>query len=147
MIASLILAAMFITPPTLEKTEAALVAKYGEAQRPHIQRGLKQVAQFWRAEDGDAAAFEEWTTASFAGDRETQDALFNRMQFLFESLDGHMNEIGRDWRWQADLDLGTVYPFDEITAAYDPAAHVNDDLFQSKLAFVVLLNFPLTTID
>ena len=147
MIETLILAAMFITPPTIEKTEAALIAKHGDAQRVRVQRGLKQVAQFWRAEDGDSAAFQEFATASFAGDQETQDALFNRMQFLFESLDGHMNEIGRDWRWQADLDLGTVYPFDEITAAYDPAAHVNDDLFQSKLAFVALLNFPLTTLD
>ncbi|HWW60767.1 MAG TPA: hypothetical protein VN181_05305, partial [Thermoanaerobaculia bacterium] len=32
-------------------------------------------------------------------------------------------------------------------AAYDPSAHVNDDFFENKLAFVVLLNFPLTTLE
>ncbi len=32
-------------------------------------------------------------------------------------------------------------------AAYSPDAHVTDDFFQNKLAFVVLLNFPLTTLD
>jgi hypothetical protein len=40
-----------------------------------------------------------------------------------------------------------VYPFDEMFAAYSPNAHVIDDFFQNKLAFVVLLNFPLTTLD
>ncbi|HEV8659688.1 MAG TPA: hypothetical protein VGS96_13830, partial [Thermoanaerobaculia bacterium] len=142
MISAMILAAMLITP-----AENALVAKYGEAQRARIHRGLTQVAQFWRAEDGDAAAFEQFAKTNFAGDQTTLDALFSRMQFIFESLDGHMNEISRDWKWQSDLDLGPIYPFDEVTAGYDPSAHVTDDLFESKLAFVVLLNFPLTTLE
>src|SRR5205823_12790522 len=36
------------------KLETALVSKYGEQQRTRAQRGIKQVAEFWRAEDGDA---------------------------------------------------------------------------------------------
>ncbi|HUP46823.1 MAG TPA: hypothetical protein VM779_15055 [Thermoanaerobaculia bacterium] len=124
-----------------------LVAKYGEAQRPHIERGVRQVAQFWRAEDGDAAAFATFVRTHYAGDPQTRDALFDRLLSGFESLDGHMLEIGRDWRQQSDLDLGTVHPFDQIMAAWDPYAHVTDDLFENKLAFVVLLNFPLTTLE
>jgi hypothetical protein len=127
--------------------EQELVTKYGEPQRARIQRGIKQVRDFWRAEDGDAAAMDAFIRANFAGDQAALDALFARMQFVFESLDGHMNEISRDWKWQSDLDLGPVLPFDELTAAYDPSAHVNDDLFENKLAFVVLLNFPLTTLE
>ncbi len=46
-----------------------------------------------------------------------------------------------------DLDLGPVLPFDEIFGGYDPGAHVIDDFFNNKLAFIVLLNFPLTTLD
>ena len=130
-----------------EKLETELVAKYGEAQRPRVQRSLKQVAQFWRAEDGDQAAFESLVRTHFAGDEASLDALFNRMQFVLESMGGHMNEIGRDLRWQADLDLGPVLPFDEILAGYDPGAHINDDFFQNKMAFVVLLNFPITTLE
>ena len=42
---------------------------------------------------------------------------------------------------------GAILPFDEIFAGYDPSAHVNDDFFENKLAFVVLLNFPLTTLE
>src|SRR3974377_1744752 len=36
---------------------------------------------------------------------------------------------------------------DEMFAGYDPSAHVNDDFFSNKIAFVVLLNFPLTTLQ
>src|SRR5688572_30903227 len=80
-------------PPTqmnasMQKLESELVAKYGEAQRARLQRGMKQVAQFWRAEDGDEAAFEDLVRTHFApstslragGEPQTLDALFNRMQ-------------------------------------------------------------------
>jgi hypothetical protein len=127
--------------------EAELTAKFGEGQRERIQRGLKQAGDFWRSEDGDAAAFADFVRTNFAGDTTTFDALFNRMEFILESLDGHMLEIGRDLQRQTALDLGPIYPFDEIVAAYDASAHLNDDFFSNKLAFVVLLNFPLTTLE
>jgi hypothetical protein len=57
-----------------------------------------------------------------------------------------MTEIARDFRWQTDLDLGEVYPFDQVLAGYDPSAHFVDDSFQNRLAFAVLLNFPVTTL-
>jgi hypothetical protein len=127
--------------------EKELLAKYGEGQRARLERGMKQVTEFWRPEDGDAKAFEEFVRGNFAGDGPTSDALFERLEFAFESLDGHMVEINRDFRMQSDLDRGTIYPFDESLAGYDPSAHVNDDFFANKLAFVVLLNFPLTTLE
>jgi hypothetical protein len=144
MLGAIIITMAMATPPQLENE---LVAKYGEAERARIRRGIGQVQQFWRAEDGDDAARAAFIRTNFAGDQQTLDILFNRLQFVLESLDGHTNEIYRDWRWQSDLDLGRVLPFDEITAGYDPSAHVNDDLFQNKFAFVVLLNFPLTTLE
>jgi len=132
---------------SMQKLEAELVAKYGEGQRARLQRGMKQVAQFWRAEDGDRTAYEELVRTHFAGDQQTLDALFTRLQFVFESIGGHMNEIARDLRWQSDLDIGPVLPFDEILAGYEPSAHINDDFFKNKMAFVVLLNFPVTTLE
>jgi hypothetical protein len=127
--------------------EKELLSKYGAGQKERLDRGMKQVARFWKAQDGDAKAFEEFVRANFAGDTATLDALFERMEFTMESLDGHMVEINRDFRMQADLDRGPIHPFDETLAGYDPSAHVNDDFFANKLAFVVLLNFPLTTLQ
>jgi hypothetical protein len=129
------------------KLEKELVAKYGEPQRARVQRGLHQIAEFWRSEDGDAATFEDFVRTNFAGDQATLDTMFNRLESLLEQLSGHMHEINREFRQQSDLDLGPVLPFDEIIGGYDPSAHVLDDFFQNKLAFVVLLNFPLTTLD
>jgi hypothetical protein len=151
LLASLVIALAVPAPAAmnlpLPKVESDLVAKYGEAQRPRIQRGLKQVADFWRAEDGDAATFEDFVRTNFAGDQTTLDALFSRMELILESIDGHMLEISRDLRQQSDLDLGLIYPYDEIMAGYDPSAHISDDLFANKLAFTVLLNFALTTLE
>ena len=132
---------------TTEKLKTELVAKYGESQRSRVERGLHQVGQFWRADDGDAAAFEGFVRSNFAGDQARLDVMFNRFQRLLEQLYGHMHEINREFRQQADLDLGPVLPFDEVFAGYEPSAHVNDDFFNNKLAFVVLLNFPLTTLQ
>ncbi len=129
------------------KLETELVAKYGEAQRPRAQRGLHQVAEFWRTDDGDAAAFEDFVRTNFAGDQVTLDTMFNRFQSLLEALGGHMHEINREFRQQLDLDYGPVLPFDEVFGGYDPSAHVIDDFFNNKLAFTVLLNFPLATLD
>jgi hypothetical protein len=127
--------------------EADLVARHGEGQRARARRGLAQAADFWRAEDGDEAAFREFAMTHFAGDRATLDTTFDRFQSLLAQLDGRMNEIGREFRQQAELDLGPILPFDELFAAYDPSAHLADDFFENKLAFVVLLNFPLTTLE
>src|SRR5580693_7237399 len=129
------------------KLQNELTAKYGAQQRERIDRGLHQVSEFWRAEDGDAATFEEFVRTNFAGDQATLDTTFSRFQSLLEQLDGHMHEINRSFNQQTDLDLGPVLPFDETFAGYDPSAHVLDDFFNNKLAFTVLLNFPLTTLD
>lgn len=132
---------------TTMKMTSELVAKYGEGQRARVERGLRQVASFWRAEDGEASVFEDFVRANFAGDQAALDTLFNRFLHNLEMIDGHLGEIGREFRQQSDLDLGPILPFDEVFAGYDVAAHVTDDLFQNKLAFVVLLNFPLTTLE
>jgi hypothetical protein len=140
------------TPPawmnaSIAKLQTELTAKYGAQQQPRLDRGLHQVAEFWRTEDGDAAVFEDFVRTNFAGDQATLDTMFYRFQSLLEQLDGHMHEIRREFNQQSDLDLGPVLPFDEVFAGYDPGAHVLDDFFNDKLAFTVLLNFPLTTLN
>ena len=132
---------------TIVKLENELAGKYGEAERPRIRRGIDQAAEFWRSSDGDAAAFADVVRKYSTPDSEARNALYSRLEFALESIDGHMVEISRDLRRQSDLDLGQIYPFDETMAGYDPAAHINDDFFQNRLAFAVLLNFPITTLQ
>jgi hypothetical protein len=131
----------------LPAIEAALVEEHGEDQRARIARGLRQAASLWRAEDGDAEAFARFAQTHFAGDEPTLDALFERYQYRLERLDGHMNKLVQEFRRHSDLDHGPVLPFDQLFAGYNPAAHVSEDMFRNRLAFVVLLNFPLTTLE
>jgi hypothetical protein len=126
--------------------EKELVAEHGEAQRQRVRQGLDQVADFWRAEDGSQADFEEFVRRNFAGDDEAVDVMFARFEKLLEQLDGHSLEILLAFREQSDLDLGPIMPYDEIFAAYDPFAHISDDFFANRLAFIVLLNFPVTSL-
>lgn len=126
--------------------ETELVAEHGDEQRQRIQRGLEQVADFWREEDGGRDAFEAFIKRHFAGDEATLEMMFARYEKLLEQLDGHSLEILLAFREQSDLDVGPIMPYDEIFAAYDPFAHFSDDFFANKLAFVVLLNFPITSL-
>ncbi len=129
------------------RLEEELVVRHGESQRQRAARGLKQVSGYWYASDGDASALEELVKANFAGNQAALDTMFTRFESLLEQYDGHSQEIVREFRTQSDLERGPILPFDEIFAGYDPSAHFLDDSFQNRLAFVVLLNFPLTTLD
>jgi hypothetical protein len=132
---------------TLASMEEELVAKHGEDQRTRAQQGLAQVADFWREQDGDKAEFEAFVRRNFAGDEAAVDVMLGRFEKLLEQLDGHSLEILLAFREQSDLDLGPILPFDEAFAAFDPSAHVVDDFFANKLAFVVLLNFPISSLS
>src|SRR5262245_23590395 len=112
-----------VSHETLTKIAAELSAKLGESERPRIERGLRQAADFWRPEDGGEKEFESMARELIAPDVASRDALFSRMEFVLESYDGHMNEIGRDFGRQTDLDIGPIEPVDEILNGYSPSAH------------------------
>lgn len=127
----------------LAALKAGLLRTHGEAQRARIERGVDQVAALWRPEDGDLAAF---VTEFFIADPALLDATFARLMAVFEQIEGHTHEIGREVRRASDVDVGPLLPVDPLLAAYDPGARMIEDLFATKVGFVVLLNFPLTTL-
>jgi hypothetical protein len=134
-------------PALFVQIERELEGLSGEPQRERVRRGIAQVAALWRPEDGDAAAFAQFVRSSFAAEPAARDALFARFEHNLEMIRGHAQEVRRELRAPTDLDVGPIAPHDELFAAWDPAAHVLDDLFGNKLAFTVLLNFPLTSLD
>lgn len=128
------------------KVKQELVAEHGDKERRRIERGVDQIVQLWQPRDGDAAAFADFARENFIPEGRTLDDTFARFEYALEQMDGHLNEIGREWKHWSELDLGPNLPIDGVFAAYDPWAHVTDDMFDNKAAFVVLLNFPLTTL-
>jgi hypothetical protein len=130
-----------------QQIEAELVAEHGEGIQPGLRQGLDQVLSFWRPEDGDAATFQDFVRTHFAADPAHRDAMFQRLEATFEQLGGLMLEAVRQLRMHTDVERGEILPFDLLLSAYNPAAHLNADLFANRVAFVVLLNFPLTTLE
>jgi hypothetical protein len=130
-----------------ERARKALLARHGEAERSRIDRGVSQVAALWRPQDGDARAFEELCLSHFLRAGPALDATFARLEASLEAIDGHDLEIDRELSRYAQLDVGPELPVDGLLDAVDPSAHLVEDLFAGKVAFVVLLNFPLTTLD
>jgi hypothetical protein len=124
--------------------KAELLSKHGEAHKARIDRGIDQVAALWRPEDGDLAAF---ARESFISDPQVLATTFERLETSFEQLDGHFNEIGRALRRPSEVEIGPMMPVDPLLAAVDPSAHLAEDLFAGKIAFVALLNWPLTTLN
>jgi hypothetical protein len=152
MLFSLMCAVTFAEPNAAIRDSAAklqteLSAQYGESVRPRLTGGIQQVVNYWRTEDGDAKAFETFVKENFIADAAKLQETFNRLEYVFEQLDGHLHEIDVTFRRQTHLDLGPVLPLDEILATYDSTAHLNDDFFKNKVAFIVLLNFPVTTLE
>jgi hypothetical protein len=145
--ATLIAQEAAIDTQTKEQAKSALLQKYGEADRFRIERGVDQAALLWRKEDGSSQDFQDFCLANFIGQPAAFRANFDRLEMNFEVLFGHFNKMILDLKRPLDLDWGEILPQDVIFGQYDPSAHVSDDLFQNKLAFLVLLNFPAYSLE
>ncbi|MBI3819748.1 MAG: hypothetical protein HY286_13715 [Planctomycetes bacterium] len=141
----------------------ALIQKHGAGNAAAIEKGVQQAARLWRFSDppivvrsnrdlnphvydGDFNDFRNFCEKEFLPPGPARDATFERLENMFESLDGSFNAIRRDLHRGADLEIGPMLPIDERLGAFDASAHLDEDLYQSKIAFIVLLNFPLTTL-
>lgn len=126
---------------------SALVLRHGERHRERITRGMQQVRAFWREADGSEDDLSAFAHTHFVAVPQDLQQLRARLEFVLQSLHGHLQEVGRDLRWHTDLEHGTPLPVDDILSGYDPGAHFVEDAFANKLAFVVLLNFTHTSLQ
>ncbi len=131
----------------IAEIEAELLQRCGEAHRFRIERGVRQVAALWRQEDGASADFAAFCRERFIGDDDTLRLTLARLERNLEILLGHAHEVSRELKVPLELDVSPLLPVDYLFAEYDPFAHINDDLFRSKIAFVVLLNFPVFSLE
>lgn len=127
---------------TIEKTTKALLDKYGESQRFRIEKGIAQAANLWRVSDGTEQDFEKFCTDNFIADTAKLHVLFSKVQDAFEVLWGNYNKMSMDLRIPVDLDKGELTPIDEMFGSFSPSAHLNDDLYSNKIAFITIINFP-----
>jgi hypothetical protein len=139
-----------ISPITMEMTEEIineLAASRGASEKDRIVRGVTQAAALWREEDGSDSVFRTFCIENYAAGDKARSLLFTKISGNLEALWGNFNRISIDLKRALHLDRGELIPVDEMFGAYDPFAHLNDDFFSNKIAFVTLLNFPCYTLE
>lgn len=128
-------------------TLSSLKEKFGAQEASRIETGVKQAAAFWNETDGTAEEFKAFCTEKFIGNPQELELVYNRLSAALESLNGCYNKISVDLKLPLHLPLGDIHQVDEILGGYNPGAHFTDDMFENKLAFIVLLNFPFYSLD
>jgi len=136
-----------ISETNIQETVDALVAQHGEGVRARATTGVRQVAAYWRVEDGLELAFHGFCLGYFVPDGPEREALLRRFDANFEALTGHHVALRRHLREPTDLERGDRLPVDSLFASLNPFDHLNDDLFTSKIAFVILLNYEQVSLE
>jgi len=133
---------MFVDAKTKEKAKKSLLQKFGETQKFRIEKGVDQAASLWKKEDGSVKDFVGFCEKYFIGSPEIFDKHYKRLETNLEVISGHFTKMSLDLKRPLDLDWGEILPIDIIFGQFNPSAHLSEDFFKNKIAFIILLNFP-----
>ncbi len=124
-----------------------MLKKFGNEHQERIKRGVAQSAVFWQKEDGTPEEFDNLCLGSFASDPVVLKLLFNRIEKNLESIRGYFHRITRDLKEPLDLDIDEELPINDNFAKFVPDDHMQEDFFKLKIAFMILVNFPQTSLE
>ena len=137
---------MKIDPREIARIVEGFPGKLDPSEKARLEKGIQQVAGAWTAEDGSPEELTRFCQNQFL-QGEARDRLLLRFEEKLELIRGHFSELSLGLRREMDEDTGELMQVDRLFAEYSPDAHVKEDLFKNKLAFSVLLNFPLKTFE
>ena len=113
-----------------------------------MERGVKQAAALWTPEDGSAEEFRAFVDAHYAQTEEERTALFESLSRMMERLNESADMLTVELLKPTQLtNAGEPTDIDWIMSGYDTKAHLMDDLFANKVAFITVLNFPFYTLE
>lgn len=139
-------AEIFIGKETVDAAIKNLVAKYGKEHSNRIERGVKHISVLWREPDGNKESFSRFCIDNFIADEEELDKVFQRVSRNLEILSGSFNKISLQLQEPLQLNTYEMLPIDQIFGGYDAGAHLTEDFYRNKLAFMIALNFPYYTL-
>jgi hypothetical protein len=136
-----------IDKATMEKVKTELLAKYGESAKFRIERGVQQAGALWRDTDGTPQDFHAFCIENFVNDEAAIDRLYKKLERNFEIFSGYFNVIDLKLKEPIHLVGNEIEPVDMMFGSYNVAAHLNDDFFNNKVAFLTVLNFPFYSLE
>ena len=138
---------IFITESNVRNVIDSLSNKTSDSDMFRIERGAQQVASLWRHEDGTAQEYEKFCIDSFVADSASLTELFSKLERNFELFNGYFHKIDLKLKEPLQLEGPAIQPIDMMFGGYDVSAHLNDDMYSSKIAFITALNFPFYSLD
>ena len=137
----------FISENIIDEVIDSLVFKYTDTDKFRIERGVNQIADFWKKEDGDMKSFKDFCIKHFIPSGEHLDVFFKKTERNSEILTGNYSKLALQLREPLDLSEGEITPIDMMMGSYNPSSHLLDDFFKNKIAFYQLLNFPFYSLE
>ena len=131
-----------INQETIETTIQELCSQYGSDQEARIRRSVPQVASLWETADGTPEDFKSFCLQHYVADPTQLQRMSQILQDNLESLLGCFNKISVDLKYNLHCEGPEITPLDEMFGGFDPSAHFTDDMYEQKIAFAVVLNFP-----
>lgn len=138
---------VIIPEETVEEVIGKLADSLGSTSAFRIERGVRQVASLWREEDGTTADFSRFCVESFEADSARLCRLFQTLERDFEIISGYYHKMDVALKEPIQLEGNPVTPVDMMFGGYNASAHLTDDLYSNKIAFVVALNFPFYSLQ
>jgi hypothetical protein len=133
---------MISNPQTAARALDTLRSRHPHLDEARAAKGVAQAAALWRTSDGSAERFVEFCASEYVNDEAERRALFEKMSDKLEILWGYFNMLDLKLKQPRDEAGAAPAKIDMEMAGYDVAAHFNDDMFASKVAFTIILNFP-----
>ena len=137
----------FIPQAKVEAVIKQLKDSLGDSHAFRIERGVRQVAGQWGEQDGTVDDFAGFCKNSFISDTAQLSGLFSALERNFEVIYGYFHKIDVMLKAPLQLEGSEITPVDMMFGGYDVSAHLTDDLYNNKIAFLSALNFPFYTLE
>ncbi len=136
----------FIAKETVANLQQTILEKHPDLDTLLVQKGIEQAAALWTKEDGTEAEFVAFAQENIAPTQADRKILFNKLSTALEALNGTANMLTVKLQKPMHLVGDPLTNIDYIFGAYTPFAHLSDDLFANKVAFLTIINFPNFTL-
>jgi hypothetical protein len=128
---------------SLKNIISQLVKKYGSENKNRITKGVNQISKLWNIDiDGNKEKFKSFCMKNFYGDSTKLEKLFKRFERNWEIISGNNTKIKLDLNVPIHVEIGEKLPIDKLFGGYSPFAHIIEDMYRSKIGFIIALNFP-----
>ncbi|MDL2256236.1 hypothetical protein LJC38_06600 [Parabacteroides sp. OttesenSCG-928-K15] len=138
--------AISIEPQTTQNIINELVKK-NPSEKSNIEKGVHQVARLWQEKDGDEAAFNTFCLENYIADPAERKEVFLKISDYMEAIYGHFSQMSQKLGWHVTIETGPIHNVDYMFSTLSPRAHLTEDLYDKKIAFVIALNFPKLTLQ